>query len=152
MPNPFINLFKGNTVIVGVGNVLRGDDGLGPEVVNRLGEIEGRLCIDAGEVPENYFGRIVKEKPDTVLIIDAVQLFEKPGIYRLLEEEQILKTGFSTHTISPGVFMKQLAEEIQGRIVMLGVQPKSIEFGEGLSEPVERTVRELVSMIEAACT
>jgi hydrogenase 3 maturation protease len=152
MHNPFIELLRGRTVILGVGNVLRGDDGLGPEVVKRLGRIDGCLCIDAGQVPENYFGKIVGENPDTVLIIDAVQLFEEPGAYRLLDEEQILQTGFSTHTISPGVFMKQLAGEIGGRIVLLGVQPRSIDLGEGLSEQVERSVRELVSLIAEACS
>ena len=39
---------KGKVVIVGIGNLLRGDDGFGPALIERLsGNVEAR-CIDAG--------------------------------------------------------------------------------------------------------
>ena len=152
MHNLFTDLLKGKTVFVGVGNTLRGDDGLGPFMVELLKERGVSSCINAGEVPENYFGNIVRENPDTVVIIDAVQLFYEPGAYRVLSEEEILETGFSTHTLSPVLFMRRLREVIDGDIFLLGIQPLHIEFGEGLSHEVEQSLHELVRMIVEACS
>ncbi|MHC4364602.1 MAG: hypothetical protein ACYSTJ_03955 [Planctomycetota bacterium] len=48
------------TVIVGIGNILKGDDGVGPLICQQLrgNEICAEL-IDAGTVPENYIQPIV---------------------------------------------------------------------------------------------
>jgi hydrogenase 3 maturation protease len=150
MNNSFKDIFKGRTVFVGIGNELRSDDGIGPLVIERLRDRVDCTCINAGQVPENSFGAIVKEQPDTVVIIDAVQLFMKPGSYQLLKEEDILKTGFSTHTLSPAVFMQYLREASDADVYLLGVQPRSTELGQGLTAPLEDSLDELVNLIAEA--
>ena len=151
MNNSFKDIFRGRTVFVGIGNELRSDDGIGPLVIERLRDRIDCPCINAGQVPENSFGAIVKEQPDTVVIIDAVQLFMKPGAYQLLTEEDILKTGFSTHTLSPAVFMQYLREASDADVYLLGVQPRSTELGQGLTAPLEDSLDELVNLIAKAC-
>ncbi len=151
MNNSFKDIFRGRTVFVGIGNELRSDDGIGPLVIERLRDRIDCPCINAGQVPENSFGVIVKEQPDTVVIIDAVQLFMKPGAYQLLTEEDILKTGFSTHTLSPAVFMQYLREASDADVYLLGVQPRSTELGQGLTALLEDSIDELVNLIAEAC-
>lgn len=151
MNNSFKDIFSGRTVFVGIGNELRSDDGIGPLVIERLRDRIDCPCINAGQVPENSFGVIVKEQPDTVVIIDAVQLFMKPGAYQLLTEEDILKTGFSTHTLSPAVFMQYLREASDADVYLLGVQPRSTELGQGLTALLEDSLDELVNLIAEAC-
>jgi hydrogenase 3 maturation protease len=151
MNNSFKGIFRGRTVFVGIGNELRSDDGIGPLVIERLRDRIDCPCINAGQVPENSFGVIVKEQPDTVVIIDAVQLFMKPGAYQLLTEEDILKTGFSTHTLSPAVFMQYLREASDADVYLLGVQPRSTELGQGLTALLEDSIDELVNLIAEAC-
>jgi hydrogenase 3 maturation protease len=151
MNNSFKDIFSGRTVFVGIGNELRSDDGIGPLVIERLRDRIDCPCINAGQVPENSFGVIVKEQPDTVVIIDAVQLFMKPGAYQLLTEEDILKTGFSTHTLSPAVFMQYLREASDADVYLLGVQPRSTELGQGLTALLEDSIDELVNLIAEAC-
>jgi len=151
MNNSFKDIFRGRTVFVGIGNELRSDDGIGPLVIERLRDRLDCPCINAGQVPENSFGVIVKEQPDTVVIIDAVQLFMKPGAYQLLTEEDILKTGFSTHTLSPAVFMQYLREASDADVYLLGVQPRSTELGQGLTALLEDSIDELVNLIAEAC-
>ena len=80
MTNLLHGRLRGKTVIVGIGNSLRGDDGFGPALVQRLQGRVRPVCIDAGVAPENYLGRIVKEQPDTVLLVDAAHLGLEPGI------------------------------------------------------------------------
>ena len=89
----FSHLFKGKLVIVGIGHPLRGDDDLGPCLARRLVGHINALCIDAGSAPENYLGKIIKFSPDVVLFIDAVDFNKEPGFYKILEQDQILKTG-----------------------------------------------------------
>jgi hydrogenase 3 maturation protease len=151
MKNPFIGLLKGKTVFVGVGNRLRGDDGLGPAMVQKLKGSSDCPCIDAGEAPENHVGPIVREQPDTIVIIDAVHLNDEPGVYSILHEEDIARTGFSTHTLSPHLFIRRLRETANADILLLGVQPLDLKFGEHLSPPVERSVQELAILLSEAC-
>jgi hydrogenase 3 maturation protease len=148
--NPIKRILKGKVVFLGIGNSLRHDDGLGPEIIVKLKTRIDAPCIDAGEVPENYFGKIVKENPDTVLIIDAVYLYQKPGDFRVLNRDEILNVGISTHDVSPSVFIRYLAEETGAEIYMLGVQPQNIQLGEGISEIVAHTLHVLEDMIVRA--
>ena len=48
------------TVVLGVGNTLKGDDGVGPLVCERLAGKISATVIDAGTVPENHIGPIAK--------------------------------------------------------------------------------------------
>lgn len=149
--NPFLDICKGKTVFVGIGNNLRGDDGIGPLIIEKLHRLTSCPCIDAGLVPENSFGPIAKENPDTVVIIDAVHLFLKPGAYRLLSAEEVLETGFSTHTLSPSVFMQYLKEATNAEVYLLGIQPVNTELGSGISAQLEESVDKIIPQIVQAC-
>ena len=63
--NPFAHILQGKVVIAGIGNTLRGDDGLGCYLVNRLKGRIHALCIDTGPTPENYVGKMTKEDEAT---------------------------------------------------------------------------------------
>ena len=90
---------------MGIGNTLRADDGFGPALIDRLKEKMKAVCINAGSAPENFTGKIVKEKPNTIIIVDALHLGLSPGEYKILKKDDIAKSGFSTHNISPHMFI-----------------------------------------------
>jgi len=146
-PASFKNIFKGKTVIVGIGNTLRRDDGFGPALIKKLKGRVRALCLDAGMAPENYAGKITKEKPDTILLVDALHLDRAPGEYELLKKEDILSSGFSTHDLSPKMFIEYLENNTSAHIYMLGVQPKSVSFGEEMSNDVKKTLNEMAALI-----
>ena len=52
------DILKGKIVIVGIGNILKGDDGLGPILSERLETVLDIPCINAGSALENYIGRL----------------------------------------------------------------------------------------------
>ncbi|MDA3940145.1 MAG: hydrogenase maturation protease [Spirochaetia bacterium] len=133
-------ILKGKVVIVGIGNVLKGDDGLGPILSERLKTILDISCINAGSAPENYIGKIVKELPDTVLFIDAAHLGRPAGSFDILESNELMNTGLSTHDVSPGFYLEMLESQIPGRIFLLGIQPEQTAFGIGLSPIVSKTL------------
>jgi hydrogenase 3 maturation protease len=150
MEKKLASLLNGKTVIVGIGNPLRGDDGFGPYLVELLqGQVKA-LCLDAGTAPENYIGKIIKEDPDTVLIVDAVHLGLPAGEFRVMEKDEILKSGFTTHDLSPRMFMDHLEQGTRAHIYMLGVQPQSVHFGDEMSEPVKKTAGRLAGQMKEA--
>ncbi|NQT22439.1 MAG: hydrogenase maturation protease, partial [Candidatus Omnitrophica bacterium] len=93
----------------------------------------------------NYTGKIIKENPDTILIVDAVHLDLAPGEYDILKEEDIMRAGFTTHDTSPKMFMDYLKNRTKADIYMLGIQPKSVSFGENVSDEVKKTLKELTN-------
>lgn len=150
MRNIFKNIFRGKTVIVGIGNTMKGDDGLGPELVKRLNDKIKAFCIDAGVTPENHVGKIAAEKPDTVMLIDAAHLNKKPGAYGILDSRDISRSGLTTHDISPSMFIEYLKAQTGAAIFLLGVQPGDISFGARISERVAKAIDKIEKLIMEA--
>jgi len=127
-----------------VGNILRGDDAFGPELAARLRGMAGLSCIDAGTTPENQTGAVVRLGPEAVLIADAVHLGLEPGAMAVLGREEIIRyAGLSTHDMSPALFMERLEEAAGCEVMMIAVQPESLEFGTGMSGPVADSLEAL---------
>lgn len=147
MKHTLKNIFRDKTVIVGIGNTMKSDDGFGPRLVERL---KGKIkipCIDAGPAPENYVGVIAREKPDAVLLADSCHLGLRPGEYQILRQGDLVKSGFTTHDISAGAFIGYLEERTKAKVFLLGVQPKSISFGDDMSRSVKKALDKIAELI-----
>ena len=144
------NILKGKAVIVGIGNVMKGDDGFGPALIEKLKGTVRATCIDAGTSLENYTAVIARENPDTVLLVDAVHMDLPSGKYEILESKDIVKSGFTTHDISPRMFIEYLENQTKANIFLLGVQPEHVSFGEEMSDGVKRAVKEVSQLIREA--
>lgn len=140
-------ILKQKPVIVGIGNVMKGDDAFGPALIARLSGKIGATLIDAGSAPENYIGTIAKGKSDTVLLLDCAHLDLLPGQYAILEESEIVRSGFTTHDISPALFMEHLKMRTKAKIYMLGVEPRNISFGESMSKEATKALQEIEKLI-----
>ncbi|MBP7087992.1 MAG: hydrogenase 3 maturation endopeptidase HyCI [Candidatus Omnitrophica bacterium] len=145
--NIFKEILKGRVIIIGVGNILRGDDALGPIFIKKLTQKSKITCFDVGVSPENYIGKIARENPDTILIIDALYLNKPCGEYAILGPSEITNSGFTTHDISPAIFLELLKIKTNANIYFLGIQPKNTSFGEGLSQEVKSTISSLFKLI-----
>ena len=129
---------NGKVVYMGIGNIFRGDDGIGPELVARL-SAKGLRIVDAGTAPENYIRPVARFEPDTGVLVDAVHLEREPGAVELLDRSEIMEnTGFTTHTLSPVLVMERLEDETGAGVLMLAIQPGTLEFGAPLSPEVAR--------------
>ena len=148
MENIFKNIFTGKVVIVGIGNIMKGDDAFGPALIERLKKKKtNTVLIDAGNSLEKYTGKIAKENPDTILFVDATHLDEEAGKYQVLMPEDIIKSALTTHDISPAMIIDYLKNQTKAKIYMLGVQPKNISLGEGMSESVKKTLEEICELV-----
>ncbi len=136
-------VIKGKVVILGVGNDLRGDDGFGSLLAKGLKEKVKGVIFDGGKSPENYIGKIIKERPDSILIVDALDTGSSPGEVTIREPEELRGEEFSTHHLSLPLMASVLQSETRAKIHVIGVQPVRIKFGEGLSLPMERVLERL---------
>lgn len=129
--------------IVCIGNTLKGDDGVAIELYQKLtGKINAEL-IDAGTVPENYIQRIIKNEPQMIVLIDAVNFGGSAGQVQVFNPEQIPEVATSTHVMSLWFFSDILKRESNSRMFLVGIQPQQLELGSGLSKPVGEAVEQL---------
>ncbi|MFH1457941.1 MAG: hydrogenase maturation protease [Candidatus Omnitrophota bacterium] len=137
---------KGKVVIIGIGNTLHNDDGIGSLLAGRIKDKVPYIVYDAGPNPENYLGKIIKDKPDNVVIIDAVDFGGKPGEFREIEGEHLETVNlFSTHNASLSLTINYLKNNLKIDIIILIIQPKSIAFGENLSPEIQEALGKLES-------
>jgi hydrogenase 3 maturation protease len=130
----------GRVCVVGVGNRLAGDDGAGSAVAEALGGRAAGCVIDAGIAPENHLEPIVRGEPDTVLLVDAVELGAEPGSVRVLDPRALRAGGLSTHAASLGMVCDYLSARCAARVVLIGIQPGQLRLGAALSDAVTRSV------------
>ena len=147
----------GKIIFVGIGNALRGDDGLGSKLVEKLRHLSSLRTVDpppdffnVGEVTENYMPKIVAQRPDTILLLDAVQLGAAPGTIRFVRNDEIGEYSFSTHGMSLRLAIQYLQNETGAQVFVLGVQPQSVEFVEAISETVENSLTKIIQLFEKA--
>ena len=145
--NIFKEILKGKIVLFGIGNTLRGDDALGPMLVEMLRGKVNAVCINAEGSPENFLGKVIKEDPDTLLIIDAVYLNAGPGEYRLLAPEELEDSVSTTHDIPLTMLIDYLRSEKNMSIYILGIEPQHLDLGRKVSLKVKQTIILLKEMI-----
>lgn len=143
------NRLQGKVLILGIGNPLRGDDGVGPEIINRVkNPLPSLVLFDVGETPENYLAKIVRQKPDTIVLIDAVEFAASPGTIKIMEKDDMRNEFFSTHNVSLSLVAKYLQKETSADVFLLGIQPETTEWGRKISRPVREGLEKIVRMLE----
>ena len=134
--------------VVGVGHVMKGDDGAGPELVAELVRRDFPLpCVDATEVPENYAGWVPKQELEAVLFVDAVDFGGEPGECRVVPFEHLMISASNTHRMSLHYTVMFLRDQWEGDAILVGVQPKDMTLGEGLSGEVASGIGRLADSL-----
>jgi len=135
----------GDVLVVGLGNLLLGDDGVGVHAVRLLAadrSTPGFLRpLDGGTLGFRLLDAV--RKSDAALFIDAAELGQPPGTIRLLEGDALRAcTGhggrFSAH--EAGLIDLLMLARMDGwaptHMAVLGIQPCRIDWDAQLSEMV----------------
>jgi hydrogenase 3 maturation protease len=83
-----------------------------------------------------------------VIIIDAAELGEEPGMIQWIPEESIDGMSASTHSLPLSMLARYLVLELNCTVKVLGIQPGSNDVGERVSPPVLQAVDEIVNELE----
>lgn len=141
--------------VLGLGNVLLGDDAVGPYVVERLmteyAWPEGVTLLDVGtpglDLP-GYFADC-----DLVVLVDAVADDAAPGSLRVLDRQQIealpMAPRVSPHdpVLREALCLADLAERPPGNVLLVGVVPETLAVGAGLSDAVRAAATRAVDTV-----
>jgi hydrogenase 3 maturation protease len=130
-------------LFVGIGNVLKSDDGIGVYISNKIKESISiqKLTVEASI--ENYIGKINSLNPDVLILVDCVAFGKKAGYYELLPAEKVKDFTLNTHNIS----LKRISELFKMPVYILGIQPKEIGFGEKISEAAINAAYKILEII-----
>lgn len=148
---------KSKTLITGVGNPFRHDDGIGPAIIKILQQENNSSfdLIDSGTDSLALLDKLAFY--DKATIIDAAQMMEAPGTIKQFtpEEAKIKIKGdvLSTHGVGLAeMFALMQHLNIKTKIKIIGVQPKDISYGEGLSNEVQDQIPQILKLIKQEYT
>ena len=140
----------GRILILGLGNILQGDDGVGVHIVRWLAGqtlMAGVTVLDGGTIGASLLVEL--EGVDALLVADAVESGQESGqvtLFRGEEMDRLLtrpRAG-SVHEASLAELldMARLLDCLPPRRALLGIQPRTIAWGDTLSPPLARSLPE----------
>lgn len=150
---------RASLLVMGIGNPLKGDDGVGPYVAGLLavpkvdsadpsGARNVMESIDCGTVPENFTNVVRRLCPDLLVLVDAAEMGLQAGAIRVIPFDMVGALGLSTHSMPLSMFMSYVADLV-GRVTLVGIQPESMHLGWEMCESVRRAGEELARILRA---
>ncbi len=142
--------------VIGIGNPLRGDDGVGPAAVHAMARDwmlpEGTRLLDGGALGVCALSHILDARH--VLVIDAIACDAPPGTVVRIDGERapaLLARRLSSHESTLEAMLAAAACAGRGpeKIIVLGVVPERLHPGIGLSREVEEALPRLVEAVVA---
>jgi hydrogenase 3 maturation protease len=138
--------------ILGVGSELRGDDIAGILVAQEFNKPSKRFrSFIGGTAPENFTGEIKKFNPTHLVIVDSADMAKsKAGAIRLIDLKDISNFSFCTHRLPLKIMADYLIKCIDCEIIIVGIQPKTLDFGLSCSSEIKKSVKAVSRAIKKA--
>ena len=143
-----------DVLVLGIGNPLMGDDGVGIRVVEMLAQKElppGVKVEEAGlpgwGLPSWFEGQ------SKVILVDAVQMGQKPGTWKRFpsgELQVVMEDGaLSLHQpdLACGLALSQALDLLPQNLVLYGIQPAEVSAGTALSPEVHASLQDILESI-----
>lgn len=142
-----------NTLIIGLGSDLRGDDSVGLIIARRLHGL-----VQPGIKVIEYLGDGLSlitawQDADVVIVVDAVKSGAAPGtIHRFDALSATLQTQLSTTTshafgLGEAIELAHQLDQLPQSLVIYGIEGKSFDLGTELSAEVEQAAEEVVTQL-----
>jgi hydrogenase maturation protease len=137
------------TVVLGIGNILLGDEGVGVQAARYLQaeypELQNVEVLDGGTLSFTLAGPI--ETANWLIVVDAAELQSAPGTVRLYEGSEMDrfvmgKKKSSVHEVSLAdlLVVAHLTGHVPRRRALIGIQPGIIDWSDSLTEPVKQAI------------
>jgi hydrogenase maturation protease len=142
-------------VVLGLGNVLMSDEGVGVRVVERLQEQAAQFpdveFIDAGTGGMSVLHLIANRKK--TIIVDCAMMGQTPGTIRKFTPDDVKSvkqvSHFSLHDVDilKVLELSKQLEECPPEVIIFGIEPAKVEQGDTLSPELENRIGEYVQLI-----
>jgi hydrogenase maturation protease len=148
---------NGRVLVAGVGNIFLGDDGFGVEVAARLAKCELPDWVTVADygISGLHLAYDLASGVDTAILVDAMPHGDAPGTVCVIEPDrraagpETPAALFDGHGLQPDVvlgLLDTLGASVR-RILVVGCEPASVDYGIGLSEPVTAAVDNAVQVV-----
>jgi hydrogenase 3 maturation protease len=134
-------------ILLGIGNPLNGDDGVGIYVAERFRK-DDWIPLACGTAPENFTGIIRKTRPSCLVLVDAAVMGISPGEYRIIPRDKIEDVSIGTHQLPLSFLIDFLSDTVE-RIILIGIQPERAGTGEEISLPVRKGADRLLYVLSS---
>ena len=144
------------TVVIGFGNILLKDEGIGVHIIHRFDSTAREstrdyVLIDGGTCPDILY--LLPEKIAKLIVVDAVKGGGEPGsIYRFTPTDIKFKRGLITSLhqldLEEGLRMMEFLGVSPESVVIIGVEPSEIEWGLEVSPQVEEKIPQVIQLLE----
>ena len=131
-----------STLILALGNPLRGDDGIGAAVLDALPALPAEVVrLDGGTPGLDLVLRL--QGHDRVIILDAADMGEPPGTWRWLTPhdlrglDPLLRGNLHSAGLAEALTLGAALGVLPPEIRILGIQPAEVGWSSGLSPQVE---------------
>jgi len=148
----FCQMTEKKTVIIGIGNLILRDEGLGVHVVRQLEDRElppGVELIDGGTATMELLPVI--HEAERIVVIDALRAGGEPGtIYRVSPEDLLCEPQSPLSLHQMGLLeVLGMARQLgcHGKVAIIGVEPKEISWGMELSPEVEAAIPKVIDAV-----
>lgn len=140
-------------VILGIGNVLLTDEGIGVHVANELMKMELPENVSVVEGGTDGFRLLnVITEADRLIVIDAVKGGGEPGsIYRFnIDDVKNVPSGFKTSVHQIGILEVIDLSSLIGKTpytTIIGIEPKSLEMSLDLSQEIKEKIPKIIELV-----
>jgi hydrogenase maturation protease len=139
--------------VLGIGNLLLQDEGVGVHLVRRLNDIklpEGVDLVDGGTSPD--ISSLVPSNIDKLIIVDAAKAGGEPGaVYRFRDSDLDVERHdiISLHEIGlyNGLQSMHMLNNKPKSVIIFGIEPKSVDFGLELSPEVNDQMSSIIELV-----
>jgi len=152
-PGPGEDASSPKTVILGIGNVLLSDEGIGVHVANELSGMvlpPGVSVVEGGTDGFRLLNIITEA--DRLIVVDAVKGGAEPGsIYRFnVEDVRNVPPGFRTSVHQVGILEVIDLSGLIGKTpktTVIGVEPKSLDMSLELSPEIKEKIPRIIELV-----
>jgi len=149
----------GRVLVAGVGNIFLGDDGFGVEVAKRLAATDLPSWVQVADygISGMHLAYDLADGYETAILVDTAQRGEAPGTLTVIEAGRPAEPAgafaqtrmFDAHGMQPDVVLGVLdmLGASSARVLVVGCEPASLDYGMELSEPVAKAVDAAVQIV-----
>ncbi len=146
---------KKKTIVLGLGNPLMSDEGIGIYLINRLSELSENYpdvdFMDAGtgglSLLHHFDGR------EKAVIIDCAMMEEEPGTIKRFTPDQVKSVKQLAHQslheqdLMKIIDMAKMLDQCPKEIVIFGIQPENVSLGQAIGSKLEKKIDYYINII-----
>ncbi len=92
--------------------------------------------------------KLEKEQPSHVILVDACLMGCKPWEFKIVDKDDFVNIGISTHSMSLSYFVKYLERDNDFKIIFVGIEPESMDYSDKPTPTVQKGAYKFINILK----